>query len=104
MRQINGLPELEAVINKMAKDLSSYSTNVNANPKYIEIQNGLIEELVQINNNYMGLKYYEIWLHVEDNIAKIEAKDKSINAHMIKIITGISEHPFSSFTFKLNEQ
>jgi len=104
MSETNGIPELEDVINRMATDLGNYSKSGNANPQYLEIQNKLIEELVHINNNYMGLQHYKLWSHIEDRMAEIETKDKSVNAHHIKIITGASDYPFSSFTFKISKQ
>ena len=102
MNDMSGIPKLEDIIDRLSDDLRKYSKSGSANPKYIDKQNKLIEELIQINNNYVGLLHYELWLLIEENMAEIERKDKSINAHQIKIITGHSEYPFSSFVFKIS--
>jgi hypothetical protein len=94
---LNQIPELENIINRLIGDLKNYSKLEKASQIYIDKQNLLIQDLISINNHYFGLEYLEVWQKLECQIFQLEEKDKYINAHQILLITGKSEFP-ASFT------
>lgn len=103
MNNINVIPKLKIVIENLIINLQRYAQKENANQAYIDIQNKLISDLVEINNRYFGLKYFDVWQKAENKILELEKIDSSLNSHHIVLLKGNSESRSSLIKISLTD-
>lgn len=100
----NSIESLKILIDARIFDLQKYSSNDNSKAYYISLENKLIQELVNIYNVVSALKYYDIWINIEDKMKKLEKIDDQIHGHRIEFrlkqkgnnFTLITCNPFES--------
>ena len=91
------------LIDKRISDLERYSSNDNAKAIYIRIENELIQELVSIYNVVSVLKYYDIWVIIEERIIRLEKMDSQIHGHIIEFRMKEKGNNFTFITINPSE-
>jgi len=84
---MNTIIQLDAIIERLQDELVKYTNRSDANDFFINKQNQLIKELIDIYNSYEVLKFIEIWVDVERIINNLEIQDPELSAHQITIKT-----------------
>lgn len=94
--------KLERVISVMSLKLESYCKRHDSRQEYIDLQNSLISDLVDVHNSILESKSYFL-NPLEKEILRLEALDPYISGHWVTIRTKMLGNNFSHINLTINE-
>ncbi len=95
---VDGLFQLQSVIETMEQNLQRYALQPQAKSGYIDAQNKIIARLYDVYNSVMNQRFYPIWIQIEAMMQQIEQKSEEITEHHIHIKTRPEKGHFSLIT------
>lgn len=99
MKIQRSITSLEGIIHGLIKDLEKYAQRENANQLYIDKQNVLIKNLVEIHNTINSIRFLEVWQNIEAEMQRLEKLDNQLNGHSIYLHCRPNGHNFSRITY-----
>lgn len=79
------LTRLKEIVTKLSEELRWYAQKADANPRFVEKQNALIQDLCAIHNDLDCLNNFDLWSDIEERMKSLEELDPQIDAHCILI-------------------
>jgi hypothetical protein len=95
--------KLERVISVMSLRLESYCKRHDSRQEYIDLQNSLISDLVDVHNSLLESRSHFL-NPLEKEILRLQALDPQLSGHLVKIRTKAKGNNFSYINLNLNEQ
>ena len=99
MKIQRSISSLEVIIQGLIKDLEKYAQRENANQIYIDKQNILIKNLVEIHNTINSIRFLEVWQYIDKEMQRLEKLDNQLNGHSIYLHCRPNGHNFSRITY-----
>ena len=99
MKIQRSVTSLESIIQGLIKDLEKYAQRENANQLYIDKQNVLIKNLVEIHNTINSIRFLEAWQNIDKEMQRLEKLDNQLNGHSIYLHCRPNGHNFSRITY-----
>ena len=94
--------KLERVISVMSLRLESYCKRHDSRQEYIDLQNSLISDLVEVHNSMLESKSHFL-NPLEKEILRMESCDPNLSGHIVMIRTKPNGHNFSHINLTLDE-
>lgn len=99
MKIQRSITSFEGIIQGLIKDLEKYAQRENANQLYIDKQNILIKNLVEIHNTINSIRFLEVWQNIDKEMQRLEKLDNQLNGHSIYLHCRPNGHNFSRITY-----
>lgn len=99
MKIQRSITSLESIIQGLIKDLEKYAQRENANQLYIDKQNSLIKNLVEIHNTINSIRFLKAWQNIDKEMQRLEKLDNQLNGHSIYLHCRPNGHNFSRITY-----
>lgn len=99
---MNNSIRLQRVITTLSKNLASYCKRNDSVQHYIDYQNSIISELVDVHNSMIESQSH-LFSPLEKEMLRLEIKDPSLSGHFVTIRTKPIGQNFSHIHLNIHE-